>query len=135
MFSSYNLYIPTALVPALFCSSIPTSFFILLKLNIMDQLATYYSFLRNSIKWWRKVMFWMLEVAVVNTYILYTSTLLDASQQPHSHLQFRRELVLELVAHRLQLPAPDRPGCHVDLSLKRLRPVPHFSEESDWRRD
>ena len=28
---SYNLYIPTALVSALFCSSIPTSFFILLK--------------------------------------------------------------------------------------------------------
>ena len=30
-FPSYNLYIPTALVSALFCSSIPTSFFILLK--------------------------------------------------------------------------------------------------------
>ena len=29
MFSSYNLYIPTALVSVLFCSSIPTSFFIL----------------------------------------------------------------------------------------------------------
>ena len=29
--SSYNLYIPTALVSVLFCSSIPTSFFILLK--------------------------------------------------------------------------------------------------------
>ena len=28
---NYNLYIPTALVSALFCSSIPTSFFILLK--------------------------------------------------------------------------------------------------------
>ena len=27
----YNLYIPTALVSVLFCSSIPTSFFILLK--------------------------------------------------------------------------------------------------------
>ena len=27
----HNLYIPTALVSALFCSSIPTSFFILLK--------------------------------------------------------------------------------------------------------
>ena len=32
MFSSYNLYIPTALVSVLFCSSIPTSFLILLKL-------------------------------------------------------------------------------------------------------
>ena len=31
VFSSYNLYIPTALVSVLFCSSIPTSFFILLK--------------------------------------------------------------------------------------------------------
>ena len=31
VFSSYNLYIPTALVTVLFCSSIPTSFLILLK--------------------------------------------------------------------------------------------------------
>ena len=31
VFSSYNLYIPTALVSVVFCSSIPTYFFILLK--------------------------------------------------------------------------------------------------------
>ena len=81
-------------------------------------------------------MFWMLEVvAFVNAYILYTSTLREASQQPRSHLQFRRELVLELVAHQLQLPAPGCPGRRVNLSLERLRPVPHFSEESYRRRD
>ena len=39
----------------------------------LDQLMSYYSFLRRSVKWWRKVLFWLLEVAVVNEYILYMS--------------------------------------------------------------
>ena len=31
----------------------------------------YYSIKRKSKKWWRKLMFWLLEVAIVNSYILY----------------------------------------------------------------
>ena len=107
----------------------------MLGVDKMDQLATYYSFLRKSVKWWRKVMFWLLEVSVVNSYILYTTSLGQYGQQPRSHLQFRRELILQLVSHRLQLPAPSRSGPRVDLSLERLRPVPHFAEESERRRD
>ena len=38
----------------------------------MDQMVAYYSFGRKSIKWWRKVFFWMVEVMVNNAHILYT---------------------------------------------------------------
>ena len=31
-----------------------------------DQYTVYYSFIRRSVKWWRKVFFWLMEVAVVN---------------------------------------------------------------------
>ena len=76
----------------------------MLGVDKMDQLATYYSFLRKSVKRWRKVLFWLLEVSVVNTYIVYTTTLGQFGQQPRSsRLQFRRELILQLFAHRLQL--------------------------------
>ena len=76
-------------------------------------------------------MFWLLQVSIVNSYILYTTTLRQLGQQPQSHLHFRREFILQLVAHRLQLPPPSRFGPHVDLSLERLRPVTRFSEESE----
>ena len=37
----------------------------------LDQIASYYSFLHKSVKWWRKVFFWLLEVAVINAFIIH----------------------------------------------------------------
>ena len=37
--------------------------------DLADQYTTYYSFVRKSKKWWKKVCFWLLEVATVNSYI------------------------------------------------------------------
>ena len=42
--------------------------------DLADQYTTYYSFVRKSRKWWEKVCFWLLEVATVNSYILYKYT-------------------------------------------------------------
>ena len=36
-----------------------------------DQLLSYYSFLHKSVKWWRKVFFWLLEVSIINSCIIY----------------------------------------------------------------
>ena len=98
----------------------------MLGVDTMDQLATQYSFLCKSVKWWQKVMFWLLQVSIVNSYISYTTTLRRLGQQPQSHLQFCHEFILQFVAHRLQLAPPSRFGPHVDLSLERLRPVTRF---------
>ena len=54
-----------------------------------DQLAAYYSFLRKSVKWWRKVLFWLLEVSTMNSYIIYTGRLQQLRQHHLTHLQFR----------------------------------------------
>ena len=37
--------------------------------DIADQMGCYYSFDRKSVKWWRKLLYWLLEVSVVNAYI------------------------------------------------------------------
>ena len=37
----------------------------------MDQMMAYYSFERKSVKWWRKVFFWVLEVIINNAHIIY----------------------------------------------------------------
>ena len=107
----------------------------MLGVDKMDQPAAYYSFLRKSVKWWRKVMFWLHEVSVVNSYIVYTTRLTLLQQRPLTHLQFRCSLIQGLVSHWLQVPQPIRPGRRVDMSLERMRPIPHFSEEGDIQLD
>ena len=43
----------------------------MLGVDKLDQMMSYYSFLHKTVKWWRKVFFWILEVATVNAYIIY----------------------------------------------------------------
>ena len=57
-----------------------------------DQYGCYYSFDRKSVKLWRKLMFWLLEVAIVNSYILYRETV----GSPSSHADYRRQVVVSL---------------------------------------
>ena len=43
----------------------------MLGVDKLDQMMSYYSFLHKSIKWWRKVFFWIVEMIVVNAYIIH----------------------------------------------------------------
>lgn len=49
---------------------------------------------KKSVKWWRKIFFWLVEVVVVNSFILFqqSDTTSDAT-----HLQYRRNLISQLV--------------------------------------
>ena len=42
-----------------------------------NQYAVYYSIDRKSKKWWRKLVFYLLEVTIVNSYILYKETVVS----------------------------------------------------------
>ena len=86
--------------------------------DLADQNAVYYSFKRKTVKWWRKVAFWLLETAVVNSYILYMKTVLV----PISHIVFHR-LLIESLASRHIVSAP--PHLHVG------RPCKHSHPDSD----
>ena len=68
----------------------------MLGVDKLDQMMSYYSFLHKTIKWWRKVFFWVLEVATVNAYILYKVLAQKRGERPMSHLAFRRKLILSL---------------------------------------
>jgi len=56
-----------------------------------DHLCTSYNFARKSIKWWRKLFFWLMEVAIVNSYILYRAAKTQAHEVPMTHLQYRKK--------------------------------------------
>ena len=104
----------------------------MLGVDRLDQRMSYYSFVRKSVRWWRKVFFWLVEVAVVNSYILYSHH--TNARRKLSHKEYRRELVMSLCedqradrAHRYQ---PTR-GDH---SLERLRGS-HYPDTATSHRD
>ena len=73
--------------------------------------AVYYSFGRCSVKWWRKLMFWLFEVAIVNSYIMCKMSV----NKPLTHIDYRRQTVVSLYDGlvvgdvRRQLMHPTRP--------------------------
>ncbi len=89
--------------------------------DIADQHAVYYSLLRKTVKWWRKLFFWVVETAVVNSYVIHITTL----SRPN-HLVYRQSIVERLASQYIASALPHRhPG--------RLRKRSH-PEECDPER-
>ena len=40
--------------------------------DMADQLISYYGFAHHMVKWWNRGFFYLLDMAVVNSYVLYT---------------------------------------------------------------
>ena len=59
----------------------------------MDQLMSYYSPLRKTLKWYRKVVLQHLDMAMVNAYILYKK--LGGSKK---QLEFRKSVIASLIS-------------------------------------
>lgn len=102
----------------------------MLGVDRLDQRMSYYQFARKSVRWWRKVFFWMLEVVVVNSYILYTAH--TDARRKLTHKEFRRALVLALCEDLQESAAHHQPH-RQDHTLERLQG--HFPESGTVRRD
>ena len=103
----------------------------MLGVDRLDQRMAYYQFTRKSVRWWRKVFFWMVEVVVVNSYILYSKH--TDSHRKLTHKEFRRELVLAL-CQPLRDETTHRQPASRDQTLECLRGH-HFPESGSTRRD
>ncbi|CAK9804154.1 PiggyBac transposable element-derived protein 4 [Anthophora plagiata] len=64
--------------------------------DVADHYASTYCFMRKSLKWWRKLFFWGLEICIINSYILYKLVKKQRNEKPLNHLQFRKILVKQL---------------------------------------
>ena len=109
----------------------------MLGVDKMDQLVSYYSFLHKSVKWWRKVFFGSLEVATVNSYILYKEQETARGVHPMGHLAFRCHLI-EILSEPMRCTATCRvrPGPRLSSqSLERLQPIRHFLGKTPKRKD
>ena len=59
-----------------------------------DQLLSYYGFNHRTIKWWKRAAFHLLDLAIVNAYILYRQSQQDKYL---THEQFRLKLAKQLL--------------------------------------
>jgi hypothetical protein len=99
----------------------------------LDQLMAYYSFLHKLVKWWRKIFFWILEVMVINAYIIYKELARRRGERPITHLAFRRRLIESLSEPICS--STSRPGPRASQNLERLQPVRHYPQKGRKRRD
>lgn len=83
-----------------------------------DQLGKFYSFSRKTNKWWLKLFFHIINLAVTNAYILYLKN--RGEGRPLTHYKFRLELAKLLMASHEMAKVPlGRPSIHRDQE-KRL---------------
>ncbi|KAI4485718.1 hypothetical protein M0802_012579 [Mischocyttarus mexicanus] len=62
-----------------------------------DQYASSYCFMRMSLKWWRKLFFWGIEMSIINSYILYKTVQHNKNEKALTHLKYRKILVDQLI--------------------------------------
>jgi len=64
-----------------------------------DQYCGCYGFTRKSYKWWKELFFWLMEVAVVNSYYtLYSLDKKESGEKLQTYLSYRRISLLSLWA-------------------------------------
>ena len=73
--------------------------------DIADQYTATYPFTRKTIKWWRKVFFWLLDLSITNSYALYREL---EQNRVLPHVAYRRSII-EALATRYISSAPPRP--------------------------
>ena len=77
--------------------------------DLHDQLNKYYESSRKSVKWWKKVFFWILESYITNAWILrrlHTT----GDNRKMTLLKFREELIEDLVSSEDLEAPPQRRG-------------------------
>ena len=94
------------------------------------QLVQYYGYNNFSKKWWKRVFFHVLDVTLVNAYILYYKSITGKSL---SHLNFRIAVAEGLLAQTNTI-LPTTPT-FADDTLARLLGRNHFPEASGERHD
>ena len=95
--------------------------------DLSDQKAYYYTPLRRSYKWWRKLFFHLLNVCVLNAHVLHTKY----AKVKLNLYEFRRELALALICRgqvtsRLPRSVGSQP-CDARLTERHFPAYNHFS--------
>lgn len=87
-----------------------------------DHYCASYSFTRKTLRWWRKLFFWLVEVCMVNSFLVYKEM---QHLRDSRHLQYRNKVIVQLIGDvRNRKPKRGRPS--ESDSAERLNKSPHF---------
>ena len=76
-----------------------------------DQMITYSTFARRTVKWWKKVFLNVLSLAILNSYILYKEWCPTVQETPKRQKVFRRVVAMERLTSVGVVPSTQtRPG-------------------------
>ena len=89
--------------------------------DIAYQYTATYPFTRKTIKWWRKVLFWLMDLCITNSYALYREL---EQNRILPHIAYRRSIV----ATRYNTSAPPRPR----IGRPRKSRIQMLGILSDW---
>jgi len=64
-----------------------------------DQLMSSYSIAQKSRRWWLKLFYYFIDMSIVNSFIMYKDTARKQRFRHLSHLEFRSQLVNELIGN------------------------------------
>ena len=64
--------------------------------DVLSQLQSYYSIGTRVHKWWHRPFWWLLDIAIINSYILYKEHCQNSNQKAITHKQYRIQLMTEL---------------------------------------
>lgn len=62
-----------------------------------DQLRERYAIGRRSVKWWHRIFYYLIDLAIVNSFILYKESQKTSNSKPCDQLSFRLRLAKQLI--------------------------------------
>jgi len=68
---------------------------------LLDQYINYYMFPNKAFKWYFRIVLFMLEVASVNSYVIYKESRIQLSKKVVSFFNFRRSIAKGLLSEWL----------------------------------
>lgn len=95
----------------------------------VNQFASYYSFNRKSLRWWKKIFYFLIEVAISNAIIIKE----EKEHKKINNLEFRKKLMLQLVKNFSIDKETDKPSHFSFIPLKYLFKL-HEIQKSHKRR-
>ena len=66
--------------------------------DLSDQFISYHRISRKTNKYWKTIFFHYIDIACVNSHVLYNFTCLQQSEKPVSENVFRDKLILEIIS-------------------------------------
>jgi len=90
-----------------------------------DQNLSYYDFNRKTVKWWKKVFFYLIQIGLTNSYVIYKSKMAQQSQQPMTPNDFRIEIVEQLLQNNSKYQEYKTPRPQTDSSMHLIEKIPN----------